>query len=134
MPKFEIAVSAPESDEIKPREFEAIPVLGGDTNKLKEVLAACNGNALVLVLSLDTTNEEMPLPERNRGTKTGGESTSIIYGESKAAFAGINDEGQPLTFTAQVRRKLASSAPETVSNGNETETETDDDADDDAEL
>jgi hypothetical protein len=114
MPKFELAKDKAVNETDKPREFVSIPVLPTgengqlDTTKLKEVLASMTGGALILVLDLtDETENPMKTPARDRATKGGGTSTSVIYGESKKLFSGLTDEGQPITVKVEARRKLS---------------------------
>jgi hypothetical protein len=113
MPKFELAKDKAAVETDKPREFVSIPVLPGadgqlDTSKLKEQLSSMHGGALILILDLtDEAENPMKTPSKTRKTKNGGESTSILYGESKGLFSGLTDEGQPIKVTVQARRKLS---------------------------
>jgi lipid-binding SYLF domain-containing protein len=104
MPNFQLATEKEAQEVEKPREFIAVPVLNGNTDKLKDVLGQTEGQALVLVLPL---NGEMPVVNRTRKTKNGGESTSAFYGESRGLFSGINDDGTPIKITVVAKRKVA---------------------------
>jgi hypothetical protein len=130
MPKFEIPVAGTSVEELVAREFIAVPVLGGNTDKLKEVLAELGkrgGTCVVFIADLnpDENGADMPLVTKERQTKGGGSASSVVYAESTDLFAGINDEGTPLTFTARLRRKVSGGAEvEIEESESETETET----------
>lgn len=113
MPKFEIAKDKVATETDKPREFVSVPVLPGtdgllDTSKLKEYLASMTGGALILILDLtDEPDNQMKTPTKDRKTKGGGISTSVMYGQSTKLFSGLTDEGQPIIIKAEARRKLS---------------------------